>query len=325
LLGENVRNVLIVGATREGRRLAEHLKLASSLRCRVVGFLDDAGPVSGEIVGRISDLSRVARAQFVDEVVFAIPQQRDLARQVIREARLHHLDVKVVPDLLGFDLQEQTLESIGSVPLFTLHRESIPAAGLLLKRSLDIVASALCLVLLSPLLACLGLLIKVDSKGPALYRAWRVGKKGRRFLCCKFRTMVQDAESLKDSLRHANEREGPFFKIANDPRVTRIGHILRRFSLDELPQLWNVLKGDMSMVGPRPHPIDDFKGYRLEDFRRLDVTPGLTGLWQVTARHDPSFQRNMGLDLEYIERWSLKLDLKILWRTVAVVLSGSGT
>jgi lipopolysaccharide/colanic/teichoic acid biosynthesis glycosyltransferase len=137
--------------------------------------------------------------------------------------------------------------------------------------------------------------------------------------------MVAGAEREKELLRQKNEREGPFFKIANDPRITRAGRWLRVYSLDELPQLWNVLRGEMSLVGPRPHPVEDCEQYRLEHLRRLEVKPGMTGLWQVTARNDPSFETNMSLDMEYIERWSLALDLKILGKTALAVLRGSGT
>jgi lipopolysaccharide/colanic/teichoic acid biosynthesis glycosyltransferase len=166
--------------------------------------------------------------------------------------------------------------------------------------------------------------IKLDSDGPALYCAPRMGRKGTQFTCYKFRTMTMNAEHIKEELRANNQREGPFFKIADDPRLTRLGLFLRRYSLDELPQLWNVFIGEMSLVGPRPHPLDDFRRYRLEDFRRLDVTPGVTGLWQVTARRDPSFQRNMALDLQYIEQWNLLMDFKILWKTLSVVIHGTG-
>jgi lipopolysaccharide/colanic/teichoic acid biosynthesis glycosyltransferase len=211
------------------------------------------------------------------------------------------------------------------LPVLTLHEEKAPTSALFWKRSLDVLISVLGLLVAAPLLAGIALIIKAASPGKILYQATRVGLKGRRFICYKFRTMVSDADRLKDGLRADNERQGPCFKIAADPRITRIGQILRRYSLDELPQLWNVLRGEMSMVGPRPHPVDDFEHYRLEHLRRLDVTPGITGLWQVTARRDPSFQRNMALDLDYIEHWSLGMDLWILWRTVFVILRGSGS
>jgi lipopolysaccharide/colanic/teichoic acid biosynthesis glycosyltransferase len=189
---------------------------------------------------------------------------------------------------------------------------------------MDVVGAMVALLFLSPLLATIAGLIKLDSPGPVLYSACRAGRKGRLFHCHKFRTMVTNADDLKDELRAANERSGPFFKIANDPRVTRLGHWLRRYSLDELPQLWNVLKGEMSLVGPRPHPMDDVASYEIGHLGRLDVTPGITGLWQVTARRDPSFQRGIELDREYIRTWSLRSDLRILLKTFLAVLQGSG-
>ena len=150
------------------------------------------------------------------------------------------------------------------------------------------------------------------------------GLKGRRFRCYKFRTMSADADKLKEHLRVHNQRQGPFFKMVDDPRITRAGRFLRRYSLDELPQLWNVVRGEMSLVGPRPHPLDDFERYDLGDLQRLDVPPGLTGLWQVTARRDPSFERGLALDLEYIRSWTLWRDFQILYKTISVVLHGSG-
>jgi lipopolysaccharide/colanic/teichoic acid biosynthesis glycosyltransferase len=174
------------------------------------------------------------------------------------------------------------------------------------------------------LLAVAALWIRLDSKGPAIYRAPRVGKKGKQFLCYKLRSMCVTADIEKELLRRENERKGPFFKMVEDPRVTRCGRWLRKLSIDELPQLLNVLRGEMSLVGPRPHPVDDYEQYTLEHLRRLDVKPGMTGLWQVTARRDPSFETNMKLDLEYIENWSLGLDLRILARTVPAVVRAEG-
>ncbi len=193
-----------------------------------------------------------------------------------------------------------------------------------LKRAVDLLSAGLALFLTAPLLALVALAIKLESPGQVFYRAQRAGLKGRRFLCYKFRTMNQEADKLKEGLRLRNERKGAFFKMTNDPRITRVGRFLRRYSLDELPQLWNIMRGEMSLVGPRPHPIDDFERYQVGDLQRLDVSPGLTGLWQVTARGDPSFERSLALDLEYIEKWTLWRDFQILYKTVSVVLQGSG-
>jgi lipopolysaccharide/colanic/teichoic acid biosynthesis glycosyltransferase len=193
-----------------------------------------------------------------------------------------------------------------------------------LKRSMDLALAFFGLIVSLPLLGFLAIVVWLQSPGPVLYRSLRVGRYGRVFVCYKFRTMVVNADNRKESLRSQNERVGPIFKMTNDPRVTRLGKFLRRYSLDELPQLWNVLRGDMSLVGPRPHPPDDVRRYEAADLRRLQVTPGLTGLWQVTARRDPSFRRNIALDLEYIERRNVWMDMTILYKTIFAVLDGTG-
>jgi exopolysaccharide biosynthesis polyprenyl glycosylphosphotransferase len=319
-----VQNVLILGATQSGRALASALKREGLHRWEVVGFLDDEEPLGGEVLGRTRDLARVARTRFVDEIILAPPQRREVAQLAAWEARRNHIDVRVGPDLCGFDGTPEDLERIGDIPLLTLQEESIPRVGLLLKRVLDMVCAGAGLIVISPILAFIALAVRLDSPGPVLYRAPRVGFKGRQFDCYKFRTMVVDADLLKEKLRTRNERRGASFKITDDPRITGVGRFLRRYSLDELPQLWNVLRGEMSMVGPRPHPLDDFEQYSMEDLQRLEVIPGITGLWQVTARRDPSFARNVELDREYIEQWSLGQDLRILLKTVAVVLQGTG-
>jgi exopolysaccharide biosynthesis polyprenyl glycosylphosphotransferase len=320
---EAIRNVLIVGANRTGRALADYLENDPQSLRRVKGLLDDELSYP-RVLGKTADLSRVARAEFVDEVIVALPHDAERTQRVLVDALQNQLDVKIVPEAWRFVSDRTHLEEVGPFPLLKVHEEPIPVVGLAFKRTLDVLGAAVLLLLLSPLMAALGIAIWLDSPGSILYSAMRVGRKGRRFRCHKFRTMVANADEQKDQLRQANERRGPTFKVAHDPRITRIGRLLRRFSLDELPQLWNVLKGDMSLVGPRPHPLDDFARYDLEHLRRLDVTPGLTGLWQVSARSDPSFQKNMNLDLEYIENWSLLMDLRILLRTVKVVLAGSG-
>ena len=277
------------------------------------------------MLGRVDDLARIALAEFVDEVVLTGPYERDLAQRVVREAQRNRLQVKVIPDLFGLDPKCVTLERLGDLPVMRLQEDRGSKVGPFLKRVIDVVLSAIALLISAPLLGAIALAIAMDSPGPILYRARRVGKKGRVFTCCKFRTMAAGADCEKELLRQRNERRGPIFKIANDPRVTRAGQWIRRYSLDELPQLWNVLDGKMSLVGPRPHPLDDCDHYDLEHLRRLEVKPGITGLWQVMARNDPSFERNMELDLEYIEHWSFWMDLKILCKTVLVVLQGSGT
>ncbi len=185
--------------------------------------------------------------------------------------------------------------------------------------------SCLILIVISPLLLVVAIAIKLDSRGPVFYSSERIGKKGRVFRCTKFRTMVLDAEQRRADVMHMNEREGVLFKISNDPRVTRLGRFLRKYSLDELPQFYNVLRGDMSIVGPRPPLASEVKEYKLSNLRRLDVTPGITGLWQVQARQDPSFDSYISLDVAYIENWSIWLDIKIILRTIGVVLAGTGT
>jgi len=247
-----------------------------------------------------------------------------LTRRVLEEARQLRLDVEIVPELFGCKPVGDEIERVGGLPVICVHAERLPAAALVLKRLVDVFGAGFGLLALSPLLALVSILIKIDSKGPILYCAPRAGRKGRLFRCYKFRTMASCSDQLKERLRQNNERSGPFFKMAGDPRVTRVGRYLRQYSLDELPQLWNVLAGDMSLVGPRPHPLDDVAGYEIEHLARLDVTPGITGLWQVTARRDPSFLRGMELDREYIRTWSLRLDFRILFRTVLAVLCGSG-
>ena len=203
-------------------------------------------------------------------------------------------------------------------------REAVPTPGRLAKRVLDLLISSAALLVLWPLMLVIAIAVKLESRGPSIYASLRVGKNGVPFVCYKFRTMVPGANGLRKALHHLNERRGPFFKIANDPRVTPLGRFLRKYSLDELPQFWNVLKGDMSLVGPRPHPLEDVEHYAAGHEQRLEVIPGMTGLWQVTARENPSFEACMLLDVGYIRHWSLFLDFKILLQTIPAVLAGEG-
>ena len=319
-----LRKVLIIGGGPTARSIAQALRNDPLHRASVCGFVDDELPLSPAVLGRIADLDWLARAEFIDEVILALPHQPAQARKAAEVALRNHLDICAVPELPPGPWPDAGVDHIGEVPVVTLHREPIPSGGLFLKRLLDVAGAAFGLVLVSPLMAIVALLIRLDSPGPVVYSAERTGAKGRRFRCHKFRSMVTNAEHLKEELRDRNQRQGPIFKIEDDPRITPIGRIIRRYSLDELPQLWNVLRGEMSLVGPRPHPVDEVNHYELHHFRRLDVKPGITGLWQIMARECPSFELNMHLDLTYIENWSLRLDLRILASTVRVLFAPEG-
>lgn len=323
--GIGLRNVAIVGAGTVGKELARQLEENKLLGYEFKGFLDENHTGDPRTLGKIEDLSRIARSQFLDDIFITIPSERELVKWIAIEGEKHRLNVKVIPELYDGLCWNAPIQHVGDFPVMEVHWRAIPTFGLLVKRLADVVLSSLGLLVFSPLLAVVAAAVKLDSPGPALYKSSRVGKKGRPFNCIKFRTMVENADALKASLRSKNERKGPFFKITEDPRITRLGKFLRKYSLDELPQLWNVLRGDMTLVGPRPHPLDDYQRYTLEHLQRLEVKPGITGLWQTSARRDPSFETNMLLDLEYIEHWSLWLDCKILAKTIPAVFRAEGT
>jgi exopolysaccharide biosynthesis polyprenyl glycosylphosphotransferase len=328
------RNVLIIGAGAAGRAVHRYLAQTPQLGYTVKGYTDrrscsrDSGSpdssLAQPILGPITELDSMIRAHFIDEVLITLPGARDLIKEVVMQARHAGTHVRVVPDLYdGLALGAPT-ESMGEFPTVTLHCRTIPALPLMIKRSVDAIVSVFALAMLSPIFLIIAILIKLDSEGPVFYNSVRVGKKGKTFVCHKFRTMIRDAERHKKSLQHLNERQEILFKISNDPRVTRLGRFLRKWSLDELPQFWNVLKGDMSLVGPRPPVPDEFKQYALEHLRRLEVVPGLTGLWQVESRHSPSFSDYIELDLKYIDSWSVWLDIRLIAKTFYVVLAGTG-
>ena len=327
--GVDTRNVLIVGSGRVAHALRNHLESLRHLGFRFKGFiaLNDPESASGEpdIIGNVRNCIALARALFVDEIFFSVPADKHIVIGLVEEARAVGIDVRVVPDLYDGLAWNASVEYIGQFPTIPLHRRDFPIGSFMAKRALDLVLSTLAMLLLSPLLLLTAIAVRLDSKGPMLYAANRIGRKGRTFKCYKFRTMVQDADELRGTVAHLNERDGILFKVANDPRVTRVGRLLRKYSLDELPQFWNVLRGDMSLVGPRPPIAAEVQQYDLSHLRRLDVLPGITGLWQVEARQDPSFDSYISLDTAYVENWTLWLDLKILVRTVNVVLGGTGT
>src|SRR5580658_3315405 len=262
--GVGTRNVLIVGTGPEAHALRHHLESLRHLGYTFKGFIDFPGPnsfsgpdlrfaaSSGDVVGTLDTLFQSTRQHFVDEIFFTTPCERGIVQDVLEQARAHGVDLRVVPDMYDGLAWNSPIEYIGQFPTIPLHRGHVPEMGLLLKRVMDMVLAGLALVSLAPVLLAIAVAVRLDSPGPVFYSSERIGKKGRVFRCIKFRTMVRDAEKRRADVMHMNERDGVLFKITNDPRITRLGGFLRRYSLDELPQLWNVLRGDMSLVGPRP-------------------------------------------------------------------------
>lgn len=325
------RNIIIVGSGRVGRALRHHLESIRHLGyvfkgyVLVPGFDSETPTGSEDVLGSIDELLEIARKHFADEVFLSAPCESSVVKRIVTDARAAGVDIRVVPELYDGLAWNRPIEYIGQFPTIPLHRGNVPVVGFFLKRVIDVVLSSLAVVTLAPLAAVIAVAIRLDSPGPLFYCSERIGKKGRIFRCIKFRTMSVDAERRRAEILHMNERDGVLFKVANDPRVTRVGRFLRKYSLDELPQFINVLRGDMSMVGPRPPIASEVKRYELSHLRRLAVLPGMTGLWQVQARQDPSFDSYISLDTAYIENWSVWLDIKILARTLTVVASGTGS
>lgn len=329
--GVGTRNVLIVGTGAEAKALRYYFESIRHLGYRFKGFVefpssDGHCAVSSEdVVGSFDTLFQDARKLFVDEIFFTTPCERSVVQDVLQKARANGVDLRIVPEMYDGLSFNSAIEYIGHFPTIPLHRGQVPEMGLMFKRTLDVVFSSMVLIFLSPLLLAIAIAIKLDSRGPVFYVSERVGKKGRIFNCLKFRTMVCDADKRRAALMDRNERDGVLFKIADDPRVTKLGRFLRKHSLDELPQFANVLIGDMSVVGPRPLPACDVRDSKLAYLRVLSVIPGITGLWQVEGRQDPSSESYISLNVIYIENWSVWLDIKIILRTMGVVLAGTGT
>lgn len=328
--GMEARNILVVGTGRVGQALRHHVEGIRHLGYTFKGYVkipgvdDDSSVNSGDVLGNFDEVLEVARLHFVDEIFLCSPVEPGLVKQLVEQARDASVDIRVVPELYDGLAWNSPVEYIGQFPTISLHRSDVPVIGLMMKRLLDILLAGGALCMLSPLLLAIAIAVKLDSKGPVFYGSERIGKKGRTFRCFKFRTMVPDAEKRRAEILHMNERDSILFKITNDPRITRVGKVLRKYSLDEIPQFFNVVRGDMSLVGPRPPIASEVKKYQLNHLRRLDVTPGITGLWQVQARQDPSFDSYISLDTAYVENWSLWLDFKIMIRTFAVVVGGTG-
>ena len=328
--GRNLRNALIVGAGPRGLRFAAALESRVELGYRVVGFLDQgngAARAGVRLLGGFDDLNELLGSGQVDEVAVALPMKSfysDVSR-IVALCERRGVVVRLPGDLFDTRLARVESEQFEDLSVLTLFTGRGSALCFLVKRAADVVLSAAGLVLLAPLIALIALAIQLDSGGPVLFRQIRVGYNGRRFWMLKFRTMTPDAEARQPELEPLNEVRGAAFKIRNDPRLTRVGRWLRRTSLDELPQLIHVLKGEMSLVGPRPLPLRDVDRLN-EDWqrRRFSVRPGLTCLWQTGGRHLLGFDEWMRLDLDYIDNWSLLLDLKILLRTLPAMWTGAG-
>jgi exopolysaccharide biosynthesis polyprenyl glycosylphosphotransferase len=335
--GINVRRMLVVGATHAGQRIMKEVLDQPGFGYALVGYVEDTDelkpwtvPITGHDepprLGEITDIDRVIARHGVDEVVVALPSNSH-ARilDVLERCRNERVAFRLVPDLFEVRFNEVQIDALNGIPLIGVKDVVLQGGNLWLKRTMDVVLATAILFVTAPLIAVIALAIKLERpRGPVLFKQVRIGREGRPFYFYKFRSMRPDAEDLKEQLLDLNEADGPIFKIRNDPRVTRVGRLLRRTSLDELPQVFNILRGDMSWVGPRPPVPSEVEAYTDWHRRRLEITPGLTGLWQVSGRSDLSFDEMVKLDLYYAENWSLFFDLKIILLTIPAVLSARG-
>jgi exopolysaccharide biosynthesis polyprenyl glycosylphosphotransferase len=322
---------LIVGANQEGRDIANQITKTPNSGIRIVGFADDyltdgEEVINGlKVVGKTVVLPSLIDADRVESVVFASSafSHQQIVR-MLQALRGYKIDIQLSSGLFEILLSRVMIKEIGGIPFVGIKSVSLSTGDLILKTAFDFTLALGALVLLSPLLLLIALLIKITSPGPVLYVQERVGKGGRVFNFYKFRTMRKGADKMLPELKSLNEKEEVIFKMKNDPRTTPIGRVLRRLSFDELPQFLNVIKGDMSLVGPRPPISEEVAEYQDWQLKRLDVIPGMTGLWQVSGRSSLSFEEMVKLDLFYIENWSLTFDIKILLKTVKAVIAGTG-
>ncbi len=329
-----VRNFLIVGTTPEAGEVARAIEAHGSRGMQLFGFAEvEPGAPRGDFSGlrreyprfRLAELPELLRRQTIDEVIFAVSKEDlDRLEETFLICEEEGVKTRLLLSFFPHVISRVHLERFEERPLLTFTTTPESEDLLFLKRLLDFVMALLLLVVLSPLLLVIAILVKLTSRGPVLYRQTRCGLGGRRFTLYKFRSMREGAERLRPELEALNEVDGPVFKIKDDPRLTPLGRYLRKFSLDELPQLVNILKGDMSFVGPRPPLPEEVEKYERWQRRRLRMKPGLTCLWALEGRSRLSFERWMQLDLEYIDNWSPSLDFKILLKTIPVVLLGRG-
>ena len=320
----------IVGTGDAARRVGGLIEDAESYGLRLSGFLDGSPRVAAMQlrneypVRALAELPELLRRHVIDEILFAVPSGELAAmEETFLVCDEEGVRTRVAVDFFPHVHSEMYLERLGDAPMLTFSGAPHDEFRLLAKRLIDLVCAGAALVVLAPLLAAVAIAIKLTSRGPVLFRQERCGLNGRMFTLLKFRSMVRDAEAMKASLADRNERN-LVFKIKNDPRLTPLGKWLRKFSIDELPQLWNVIRGDMSLVGPRPAVPEEVEQYERWQRRRLRMRPGLTCLWVVEGRDSVDFERWMELDMRYIDNWSLALDWKIILRTIPQVVTGKG-
>jgi exopolysaccharide biosynthesis polyprenyl glycosylphosphotransferase len=319
------RRALIVGAGDVGQHMRRKIE-GGRYGLDFVGFIDD-DPRYDEVVGRTFELTRKVDELDVDWVILTTTgASYDETLDRVRAVRRPDVHLSIVPSYFELFASNASMEDIEGVPVVNLPPLRFSRSVLLVKRTFDVVASGLGLFVLSPLLAAVALMIKLDSPGPVFFRQARHGRGGKEFRIVKFRTMVADAESKRLEMDHLNEMEGggPLFKMKRDPRITRVGARLRQLSIDELPQLWNVLRGEMSLVGPRPFVVHESERITGWANRRLETTPGITGLWQALGRNEIPFEEMVKLDYVYVTNWSLWWDVKILCQTIPVVFGRRG-
>jgi len=333
--GLNYRTVLIVGTGRRATEIARMIANHKYWGFKILGFVSDGHHLSNgwaryRTFGTVPDLKKILEndeiAEPIDEIVFAVTRKKlDEMKQIFLLCEELGIRTRVAMNIFNNRVARLEVEELEGVPFLTFTTTPSNETQLALKRLLDVAISVVLLLLTAPVLSIAALLIKLTSPGSVVFKQTRIGLNGRLFTLYKFRTMIEDAHARRDEIAHLNEMNGPAFKAKEDPRVTAVGKWMRRFSLDEIPQLWNVLKGDMSLVGPRPPIPEEVASYHRWHRRRLSMKPGLTCLWQVSGRNEiADFDRWMQLDLQYIDNWSPSLDLKILLRTIPVVLSGRG-
>jgi exopolysaccharide biosynthesis polyprenyl glycosylphosphotransferase len=323
--GAHARRVAVVGSGGLERDVVEAIQAHPEQGLRYVGSIELRERTRGPSLGALGELGRILDDSVIDVVVFAIGREHlDEIERAVHLCKEQGVEVRFSLDILRFGPGRMEIADMDGIPMLAFVRTPTDVLALAVKRTFDVVTSAAALLVLSPLLAAIAIAIKLESPGPVLFGQRRVGRNGRAFRMLKFRSMFIDAEARLEALRAQNEMSGPVFKMRNDPRVTRVGRCLRRTSLDELPQFWNVLRGEMSVVGPRPPVPSEVRQYKRWQRRRLSVRPGITCIWQISGRNDIDFDRWMELDLEYIDSWSLAGDIAICLKTIPAVLSARG-